>query len=96
MVVETVIKMTTFRPCLVQKKFAFLFFRFFEQHLRFLGFPKIAFSSSQNTFDLNVVPDQPETWRPSFLSKKGYFMTNDSMMLDDVIVASVAKGIITL
>ncbi|GFY80473.1 hypothetical protein Acr_01g0002820 [Actinidia rufa] len=52
-------------------------------------------SSSQNNFDLNVVPDaQPEIWRPSFLSQKGPLMTNDSVMLDDAIVASVAKGII--
>lgn len=53
-------------------------------------------SSSQNNIDLNVVPDvPPEIWRPSFLSQKGPLMTNDSVMLDDAIAASVAKGIIT-
>jgi hypothetical protein len=56
----------------------------------------MAFPSSQNNFDLNVVPDtQPEIWRPSFLSQKDHLTTNDSVMLDDAIVASVAKGIIT-
>jgi hypothetical protein len=56
----------------------------------------MASSSSQNNFDLNVVPDeQSEIWRSSFLSEKGHLTTNDSMMLDDVIVTSVAKGIIT-
>ncbi|GFS46580.1 hypothetical protein Acr_00g0103110 [Actinidia rufa] len=56
----------------------------------------MAFSSSQNNFDLNIVPDaQPEIWRPSFLSQKGPLMTNDSVMLDDAIAASVAKCIIT-
>lgn len=55
----------------------------------------MAFSSSQNNFDLNVVPDaQLEIWRPSFLSQKGYLTTNDSVMLDDAIAASMAKGII--
>jgi len=56
----------------------------------------MASSSSQNNFYLNVVPDaQSEIWCPSFLSQKGHLMTNDSVMLDDAIVASVAKGIIT-
>jgi hypothetical protein len=56
----------------------------------------MASSSSQNNFDMNVVPDeQSEIWRSSFLSEKGHLTTNDSMMLDDVIVTSVAKGIIT-
>jgi hypothetical protein len=56
----------------------------------------MASSSSQNNIDLNVVPDaHPEIWRPSFLSQKGPLMTNDSVMLDDAIAASVAKGIIT-
>ena len=53
-------------------------------------------SSSQNNFDLNVVPDaQTKIWCPSFLSQKGPVMTNDSVILDDAIAASVAKGIIT-
>lgn len=56
----------------------------------------MAFSSSQNNFDLNVVPDaQLVIWHPSFLTQKGHLMTNDSVMLDDAIAASVAKGIIT-
>jgi len=56
----------------------------------------MASSSSQNNFDLNVVLDaQSEIWRPSFLSQKSHLTTNDSMMLDDAIVISVAKGIIT-
>lgn len=56
----------------------------------------MASSSSQNNFDLNVMPDaQSEIWRPSFQSQKGHLTTNDSMMLDDAIVTSVAKGIIT-
>ena len=57
----------------------------------------MASSSSQNNFDPNVVPNvQPEIWHPSFLSQKGPLMTNGSVMLDDDIAASVAKGIITL
>jgi hypothetical protein len=56
----------------------------------------MASSSSQNNFDLNVVPNaQSEIWRPSFLSQKGHLTTNNSMMLDDAIVTSVAKCIIT-
>ena len=56
----------------------------------------MASSSSQNNIDLNVEPNVPlEIWRPSFLSQKGPLMTNDSVMLDDAIAASVAKGIIT-
>ncbi|GFS31533.1 hypothetical protein Acr_00g0100510 [Actinidia rufa] len=53
-------------------------------------------SSSQNNFDLNVVPNvQPELQCSSFLSQKDPLMTNGSVMLDDDIAASVAKGIIT-
>ncbi|GFS40356.1 hypothetical protein Acr_00g0068070 [Actinidia rufa] len=53
-------------------------------------------SSSQNNFDLNVVPIvQPEFRCSSFLSQKDSLMTNGSVMLDDDIAASVAKGIIT-
>ncbi|GFS35676.1 hypothetical protein Acr_00g0041400 [Actinidia rufa] len=53
-------------------------------------------SSSQNNFDLNVVPNvQPKLRCSSFLSQKGPLMTNGSMMLDDDIAALVAKGIIT-
>ncbi|GFS41849.1 hypothetical protein Acr_00g0076700 [Actinidia rufa] len=53
-------------------------------------------SSSQNNFDLNAVPNvQPEIRCSSFLSQKGPLMTSDSVMLDDDIAASVAKGIIT-
>ncbi|GFY84692.1 hypothetical protein Acr_03g0014660 [Actinidia rufa] len=52
--------------------------------------------SSQNNFDLNVVPNvQPELRCSSFLSQKDPLMTNGSVMLDDDIAASVAKGIIT-
>ncbi|GFY99408.1 hypothetical protein Acr_13g0008090 [Actinidia rufa] len=53
-------------------------------------------SSSQNNFDLNDVPNvQPELRCSSFLSQKGHFMTNGSVMLDDAVAASVARGIIT-
>ncbi|GFY89994.1 hypothetical protein Acr_07g0001910 [Actinidia rufa] len=53
-------------------------------------------SSSQNNFDLNDVPNvQPEIRCSSFLSQKGPLMTSGSVMLDDDIAASVAKGIIT-
>ncbi|GFZ15746.1 hypothetical protein Acr_25g0001550 [Actinidia rufa] len=53
-------------------------------------------SSSQNNFDLKAVPNvQPELRCSSFLSQKGPLMTNGSVMLDDDIAASVAKGIIT-
>ncbi|GFY84961.1 hypothetical protein Acr_03g0017350 [Actinidia rufa] len=53
-------------------------------------------SSSQNNFDLNVVPNiQPEFWCSSFLSQNDPLMTNGSVILDDDIAASVAKGIIT-
>jgi len=78
--------------CLDKFLFPF-FFKFFEEQLHFLSFPKMAFCSSQNNFDLNVVPDaQPEIWRPSFLSQKGHLTTNDSVMLDDAIATSVAKA----
>jgi hypothetical protein len=47
------------------------FFKFFEELLHFLSFSEMAFSSSQNNFNLNVVPyAQQEIWRPSFLSEK--------------------------
>jgi hypothetical protein len=53
----------------------------------------MAFSSSQNNFDQKVVPNgELEIWRPSFLSQKGHLMTNDSVVLDDAIDASVDKG----
>ena len=56
----------------------------------------MASSSSQNNFNLNVVLDaHPEIWRLLFLSQKGSLMTNDSVMLNDEIAASVAKVIIT-
>jgi hypothetical protein len=76
------------------------FFLYHQVLLRAVSFPKVsqnmASSSSQNNLDLNVVPEvQPEIWRPSFLSQKGPLMTNDSVMLDDAIAASVANGIIT-
>jgi hypothetical protein len=81
--------------CLEKFLFPF-FFKFFEEQLHFLFFPNKASSSSQNNFDLNDVPDaQQEVWRPSFLSQKGHLTTNDSVMLDDAIVTSVAKYIIT-
>jgi hypothetical protein len=96
-VVVVELRMTTFRPRLVQKNFPFpFFFKFFEEQHHFLSFLKMAFSSSQNNFDLNVVPAaQQEIWRPSFLSEKGHLTTNDSVMLDDAIAASMVKGIIT-
>ncbi|GFZ14412.1 hypothetical protein Acr_24g0006020 [Actinidia rufa] len=53
-------------------------------------------SSSQNNFDLNAVPNvQPEIRHSSYLSQKDPFMTNASVMLDDAVAASVARGIIT-
>ena len=53
-------------------------------------------SSSQNNFDLNDVPNvQPEIRCSSFLSQKDPLMTNASVMLDDAVAASVARGIIT-
>ncbi|GFZ14389.1 hypothetical protein Acr_24g0005790 [Actinidia rufa] len=53
-------------------------------------------SSSQNNFDLNDVPNvQPEIRHSSSLSQKDPFMTNASVMLDDAVAASVARGIIT-
>jgi hypothetical protein len=56
----------------------------------------MASSSSQNNFDLNAVPGVPPAiWRPLFLSQKGPLMTNDSVMLDDAVAASVAQGIMT-
>jgi hypothetical protein len=42
--------------CLEKFLFPF-FFKFFEEQLHFLSFPKMASSSSQNNFDLNDVPD---------------------------------------
>jgi hypothetical protein len=67
------------------------------EQLHFFRFSKMAPSSaSQNSFDLNTVPDvQPEISRPSFLYPRGHLMTNDSMMLDDATVALVARSIIT-
>ncbi|XP_057466900.1 uncharacterized protein LOC130787741 [Actinidia eriantha] len=56
----------------------------------------MASSSSQTIFDLNDVPNvQPEIWRSSPLPQKGPLITNGSVMLDDAVAASVAKGIIT-
>ncbi|GFZ19557.1 hypothetical protein Acr_28g0002620 [Actinidia rufa] len=53
-------------------------------------------SSSQNNFDLNAVPNvQPEIRCSSFSSQKDPLITSGSVMLDDDIAASVAKGIIT-
>ncbi|GFS42499.1 hypothetical protein Acr_00g0080150 [Actinidia rufa] len=53
-------------------------------------------SSSQNNFDLNAVPNvQPELRYSSSLSQKDPLMTNASVMLDDAVAASVARGIIT-
>jgi hypothetical protein len=96
-VVAAMLIATTFRPYLVQKQFIFSFsFWFFDEQLLFHSFPTMASSSSENNFDLNVVPDaQSEILHPSFLSQKGHLSTNDSMMLDDAIVTSVAKCIIT-
>jgi hypothetical protein len=96
-VVAAMLIATTFRPYLVQKQFLFLFsFWFFDEQLLFHSFPNMASSSSENNFDLNVVIDaQSEILHPSFLSQKGHLSTNDSTMLDDAIVTSVAKCIIT-
>ncbi|GFZ02874.1 hypothetical protein Acr_15g0014820 [Actinidia rufa] len=56
----------------------------------------MASSSSQKKFDLNNVPNvQPEIWRSLPLSQKDPLITNGSVMLDDAVAASVAKGIIT-
>ncbi|GFS46411.1 hypothetical protein Acr_00g0102110 [Actinidia rufa] len=56
----------------------------------------MASSSSQKKFDLNDVPNvQPEIWRSLPLSQKDPLITNGSVMLDDAVAASVAKGIIT-
>ncbi|GFY87292.1 hypothetical protein Acr_05g0009310 [Actinidia rufa] len=53
-------------------------------------------SSSQNNFDLNDMPNvQPEIRHSSSLSQKDPFMINASVMLDDAVAASVARGIIT-
>ncbi|GFZ21905.1 hypothetical protein Acr_29g0010670 [Actinidia rufa] len=53
-------------------------------------------SSSQNNLDLNDVPNvQPEIQHSSSLSQKDHLMTNASVMLDDAVVALVARGIIT-
>ncbi|GFZ18559.1 hypothetical protein Acr_27g0002980 [Actinidia rufa] len=53
-------------------------------------------SSYQNNFDLNDVPNvQPEIRHSSSLSQKDHLMTNASVMLDDAVAASVARGIIT-
>jgi len=100
-VVAAVVKMTTFRPCLVQRNLSFCsssssLKNSFICLSALLSFPKMAFSSSQNNFDLNVVLDaQPEIWCPLFLSQKGHLTTNDSVIIDDAIAGSVAKGIIT-
>jgi hypothetical protein len=96
-IVAAVLRMKTFRPWLVERNFSFLSSSSsLKNSFIFLVFPKMASSSSQNNFDLNVVPDaQSEIWHPSFLSQKGHLTTNDFMMLDDAIVTSVAKCIIT-
>ena len=52
----------------------------------------MASSSSQNNFDLNVVPDaQPEIWSPSFLSQNEKLLANrtDAEVIND----SMAFGI---
>ena len=52
-------------------------------------------ASSQNNFDLNVVPNvEPEVWHPSFQSQNGPIMINDSVMMSDITVTAVAVGII--
>ncbi|GFY91035.1 hypothetical protein Acr_07g0012310 [Actinidia rufa] len=56
----------------------------------------MASSSSKKQFDLNAVPNVPPEIRcSSFSSQKDPLITSGSMMLDDDIAASVAKGIIT-
>ncbi|GFZ20086.1 hypothetical protein Acr_28g0007910 [Actinidia rufa] len=53
-------------------------------------------SYSSQKFDLNAVPNvQPEIRHSSSLSQKDPLMTNASVMLDDAVAASVARGIIT-
>ena len=52
-------------------------------------------TSSQNNFDLNVVPNaQPEVWHPSFQSQNGPIMVNDSVMMSDITATEVVVGII--
>ena len=53
-------------------------------------------TSSQNNFDLNVVPNaQPEVWwHPSFQSQNGPITVNDSMMMSNITATAVAVGII--
>ena len=53
-------------------------------------------SSSSQKFNLNDLPNvQPKIRHSSSLSQKGPLMTNGSVMLDDAVAASVARGIIT-
>ena len=52
-------------------------------------------TSSQNNFDLNVVPNaQPEVWHSSFQSQNGPITVNDSVMMSDITATTVAVGII--
>ncbi len=52
-------------------------------------------TSSQNNFDLNVVPNaQPEVWHPSFQSQNGPIMVNDSVMMSDITATAAVVGII--
>ena len=53
-------------------------------------------TSSQNNFDLNVVPNaHPEVWHhPSFQSQNGSIIVNDSVMMNDTTTTVVAVGII--
>ena len=52
-------------------------------------------TSSQNNFDLNVVPNaQPEVWHPSFQSQNGPITVNDSVMMSNITATAVAVGII--
>ncbi len=52
-------------------------------------------TSSQNNFDLNVVPNaQLEVWHPSFQSQNGPITVNDSVMMSDTTATAVAVGII--
>ena len=52
-------------------------------------------TSSQNNFDLNVVPNaQLEVWHLSFQFQNGPITVNDSVMMSDTTATTVAVGII--
>ena len=52
-------------------------------------------TSSQNNFDLNVVPNaQPEVQHSSFQSQNGPITVNDSVMMSDITATTVVVGTI--